>query len=156
MSSALLSSNSTVKERMLVLSNLRKCVPTYDAYAKQECNGWYKVDFNAYARQMLTNQEGNCYYTNWDYYNELKKTNKRVKLYIARLGTGFHHAFILDGDIMYDRSQHRDIKVPYAMWSKGNTVVGYSICNTKHQIKWLELCERAQEGKFDYKGAVKV
>jgi len=147
----------SLSQSMKILTDLKENAPELDAIAKEECNGWYKVDFNKYARMVFNDEGGNCFYANWNYYQDLRKTNKKVKLYVVKIKkSGFTHAFILDGDIMYDRSQYRDIKIPFYVWTRCNEVVGYNICNTKSPSRWLKLCDRVENNKFDYKGEIKV
>ena len=97
----------------------------------EEGLGYYRIpDFEKYSNWSWEIQQGvragNCFKTNWEKYQELKKNGAKVKLVVGRMEQGITHAFVIDGDTRYDYAQFREIKEPLNDYLQVNKFVSHS------------------------------
>jgi len=98
-------------------------------------DGWFRIPDVPKYKQFYADMDrglvsgGNCYYSNWELYKEMSATGlyKNLELVIVeirtRRGNIIHHCFVIDGDVMYDKSQHRDMKRSLELYQMANEVV---------------------------------
>ena len=145
---------SPLNHTCLHINKVREIAPKLNEKCKADCDGWYRIDINEYARQTFADA-GDCFYANYIYYKVLRMTDKSAKLYVVKMDTGLTHAFIVSGKCMYDKSQGRDIKQLLSLYQEYNTIVGYSICKNYYNMKdWLKVCVKVQGGNTDYTGRI--
>ena len=120
------------------------CIPAFEKYSKWS---WSIVSGDAC---------GNCFKTNWEKYQELKKNGAKVKLVVGQMEQGITHAFIIDGDTRYDYAQFREIKEPLGDYLIVNKFVGHSFYDGDNYEEWLMTCKFAGNHIMTNRGQIKV
>ena len=120
-------------------------------------DGHFRIpDPEKFKKFYASADHGNCYVSNWVSFTELLKTNPYVKLVLMKLmrpdGEEISHAVVLDGDIMIDKSQFRDIRMLWDTYTQMNDIVAFTEFKKVHYDKaleggkqqpfrvWLEMC----------------
>ncbi len=129
-----------MKQNMYVLENIKQ----FDQEFKWTLpDGHYRIpDPEKYLKFHQSAEHGNCYISNWVSFTELLKTNPYVKLVLMNIirpdGQEISHAVVLDGDIMIDKSQFRDIRILWDTYTEMNRVIEYTEFKKVHYEKALE------------------
>ncbi len=131
----------------------------HNTHLQYEGLGYYRIpDFEKYKswswKVLGKGEAGNCFQTNWDKYQELKKQGASVKLVVGCVND-IIHAFIIDGDIRYDYSQFREIKQPIAYYLGVNRFTGYSFYDGDDRKMWDSLCALSARGIHTRQGQLK-
>ena len=152
---------------------LRQQLPSLNERSKHEVNGYYRIpDWDKYINWAWEVQQGkhrgNCWETNFALYEKLRKSSgdTNLMLYVFQVELGIIHTFVLDGDIMYDCSQFREIKQSLHDWTMVNKVVAHSLFTEKDYQKALKsgdafkyfyegIAEDVCNGRFQYRGELK-
>lgn len=153
--------------------NLRQRFSEVDGRCKQEVNGYWRIpDWDKYINHAWEvqrgNRSGNCFETNFAKYESLRKSSgdKNLILYLMRLKSGIVHNIVLDGDIMYDNSQFREIKQSLHDYQSINECVAYTLFTEKDYQKALKSGDaynyfydkfalKVSSGVFQYRGQLK-
>jgi hypothetical protein len=153
--------------------NLRQRFSEVDGRCKQEVNGYWRIpDWNKYYNWAWEVQQGehrgNCWETNFALYEKLRKSSgdTNLMLYVFRIDNGIIHTIVLDGDIMYDYSQFREIKQSLHDYQRINKVIAHSLFTEKDYQKALKsgdafkyfyegIAEDVCKGRFQYRGELK-
>ena len=122
--------------------------------------GYYRIpDFEKYKSWSwkILNEEvaGNCFFTNWDKYQELKERGASVKLVVGMVN-GITHAFIIDGADRYDFSQFREIKEPMEDYLAVNQFTRHSFYTGDNWVEWESLCRLAGQGVYKRGGQIRI
>lgn len=144
-----------------------------DIHAKCEVNGYYRIpDWEKYINHAWEVQRGtkcgNCFITNFAKYESLRKSSgdKNLMLYVFRLEQGITHAIVLDGEVMYDYSQFREIKMSLHDYHSVNKVVAFSVFAEEDYQKALKtgdalsyfytgICQEACDCIYQYRGMLR-
>lgn len=141
-------------------SDLKKIESRHQAL-KREGLGYYRIPdlekYKSHSWEVLgTGKAGNCFQTNWDKYQELKKQGASAKLVVGEMRNGIVHAFIIDGDVRYDYSQFREIKEPLDHYTQVNQFTSYSFYDGDDRKMWDSLCALSAEGIHTRQGQLKI
>jgi hypothetical protein len=143
------------------LDKIKDQIPLQHQMNRDDVDGYYKIpDWDKFEKWSLKLTEqgggGNCFNTNWDLFIRLRDKIPGLKIYVMRYENGITHAFVVDGDIMFDNSQFRNIKMSLPYYLVGNKILGYSVYDGTDKEDWLNFCNQAVHGRLQRKGSLPI